>query len=93
VPTVALRVREGVYDALKELAEATNLDISAAATIVLAMTLADDEFKKLLSKEVKEQLEADFMDALGDFLKMLAATGRGKKPTQAEVIQLFTGKE
>ena len=93
MPTVALRVREGVYNALRELAEKTNLDISAAATIVLALTLGTNEFQKLLSKEVKTQLEADFLDAAGDFLKMLAATGRGKKPTQAELIQLFTGGE
>ena len=93
MPTVALRVREGVYRALREIAEKTSLDISAAATIVLAMTLAEKNFQKLLSKEVQEQLETDFLDAAGDFLKMLAATGRGKPTTQSDLIQLFTGKE
>ncbi len=83
--TSPIRIRAGVARAVKELAGANPVSDAASFLIMIAI-VQNEEFHKGLSPEAQRDLGADFIDMIGDFLKLFALGLREEKLSLGDLL-------
>lgn len=89
--TVSVKVREGAYKAMKEVAEITGMDISSIASMCFMMGLQSMNLGERLSQETKMALARDSFNMMGDFVKFLGACVTEENVDVEDFVKIFTG--
>lgn len=88
---VSIRLPEGIYFTVSEMAEKLGLEKADTIAILVAAGLSsvDPEF---FSKQAKELMTADYMESLGSFLRWIAHLPPEQRKMADELWKEFLGR-